>query len=353
MLRRRCWAAPERRGAPLTQHRARLARWLAHGLAYGLLGLPLAFVALPLYVQLPNHYASEFGIPLATLGALLLGARLLDALADPLIGRWADGWLAHSARACAGGRRPGRLLLAVGFRGAVLPAGRRVPPCWSGAPALLAVTYLSYSVLACCTRPGAHGWAATRPACAHRRLARRPGAGGRAGGQRAAGAGRPVGDQCRVRIGRWMLGLALLAGGAAAAGWCRSGQALQPAAAAAHPGLSCACWRSTWSTAWPARCRPRWCCSSSATGCRRRPSSRCSWPATSPPGRCHAAVGAGRGALRPAALLAGRHGAGHRHLRLGGALGAGDVLAFTPWCAWPAAWRWAPTWRCPARCWPA
>jgi hypothetical protein len=27
-----------------------------------LLGLPLAFVALPLYVQLPNHYASEFGI---------------------------------------------------------------------------------------------------------------------------------------------------------------------------------------------------------------------------------------------------------------------------------------------------
>ena len=28
-----------------------------HGLAYGGLGLPLAFVALPLYVVLPNHYA--------------------------------------------------------------------------------------------------------------------------------------------------------------------------------------------------------------------------------------------------------------------------------------------------------
>ena len=38
------------------------------GLAYGLLGLPLAFVALPLYVLLPNHYAREFGMPLATLG---------------------------------------------------------------------------------------------------------------------------------------------------------------------------------------------------------------------------------------------------------------------------------------------
>jgi Na+/melibiose symporter-like transporter len=45
------------------------------GLAYGALGLPLAFVALPLYVVLPNHYASAFGVPLAALGALLLGAR--------------------------------------------------------------------------------------------------------------------------------------------------------------------------------------------------------------------------------------------------------------------------------------
>jgi GPH family glycoside/pentoside/hexuronide:cation symporter len=30
-------------------------------------------VALPLYVMLPNHYAREFGVPLATLGAVLLG----------------------------------------------------------------------------------------------------------------------------------------------------------------------------------------------------------------------------------------------------------------------------------------
>ena len=32
-----------------------------------LLGLPLAFVSLPLYVLLPHHYAREFGLPLATL----------------------------------------------------------------------------------------------------------------------------------------------------------------------------------------------------------------------------------------------------------------------------------------------
>ena len=45
------------------------------GLSYGLLGFPLAFCALPLYVMLPNLYAREFGVPLAALGAVLLGAR--------------------------------------------------------------------------------------------------------------------------------------------------------------------------------------------------------------------------------------------------------------------------------------
>lgn len=60
------------------------------GLRYGLMGLPLAFVALPLYVLLPNHYAREFGVPLASLGAVLLGVRLLDTVVDPLLGRWAD-----------------------------------------------------------------------------------------------------------------------------------------------------------------------------------------------------------------------------------------------------------------------
>ena len=37
-----------------------------NGLAYGMLGLPLAFVALPLYVILPNHYSREFGVSLLT-----------------------------------------------------------------------------------------------------------------------------------------------------------------------------------------------------------------------------------------------------------------------------------------------
>jgi GPH family glycoside/pentoside/hexuronide:cation symporter len=120
----------------------------AQGLAYGGLGLPLAFVALPLYVVLPNHYASEFGIPLATLGALLLGARLLDALADPLIGRWADGWLAHSARRVLVAAILAGLLLAVGFRGLFFPPVDSGTALLVWCAALLALTYLSYSVLA-------------------------------------------------------------------------------------------------------------------------------------------------------------------------------------------------------------
>jgi glycoside/pentoside/hexuronide:cation symporter, GPH family len=58
--------------------------------AYALLGLPLAFFALPLYLHLPTLYSEHVGLPLATIGAVLLGARLLDAVLDPLIGRWCE-----------------------------------------------------------------------------------------------------------------------------------------------------------------------------------------------------------------------------------------------------------------------
>jgi Na+/melibiose symporter-like transporter len=120
--------------------------WL-QGLQYGALGLPLAFVALPLYVVLPNHYASEFGIPLATLGLLLLGTRLLDAFADPWIGRLADGWFAHSAARVLVVAAAAAVVLALGFRGLFFPAvqGRLALLLWCGL--LLAVTYLGYSVL--------------------------------------------------------------------------------------------------------------------------------------------------------------------------------------------------------------
>ena len=67
------------------------------GLAYGALGLPLAFVALPLYVVLPNHYAERFGVPLAALGGVLLAVRALDAVLDPWSGRGMYALLARPA----------------------------------------------------------------------------------------------------------------------------------------------------------------------------------------------------------------------------------------------------------------
>ena len=117
------------------------------GLYYGALGLPLAFVALPLYVVLPNHYASEFGVPLATLGALLLGARLLDAVADPWIGRWVDRWFSHSVARVLLAAVIAAVIAAAGFRGLFFPPTRELTPLLLWCAALLAVTYLSYSVL--------------------------------------------------------------------------------------------------------------------------------------------------------------------------------------------------------------
>ena len=59
-------------------------------LSYGLLGLPLAFAALPIYVHVPRFYAEVAGMELALLGAILLATRLLDAGIDPWLGWLAD-----------------------------------------------------------------------------------------------------------------------------------------------------------------------------------------------------------------------------------------------------------------------
>ena len=59
-------------------------------IAYGLFALPLALLALPVYVQVPQLYSATLGMPLALVGTTLLATRLLDACADPLIGHWMD-----------------------------------------------------------------------------------------------------------------------------------------------------------------------------------------------------------------------------------------------------------------------
>jgi len=123
-----------------------LVGWRA-GLGYGALGLPLAFVALPLYVVLPNHYATHFGVPLAALGGVLLGARLLDAVADPLIGRAADGWLAAGAQRTWWAMAMAAMLLAVGFAALFFPQVSGTPALLAWCAGTLAVTYMGYSVV--------------------------------------------------------------------------------------------------------------------------------------------------------------------------------------------------------------
>lgn len=118
------------------------------GWRYGALGLPLAFVALPLYVSLPAYYAQAFAVPLAQLGALLLFARLVDAALDPFIGRAADAWLS----------RRSWLVPVLGVAGVVMllafaglffpPATVRGPALLAWAGAMLVLGYTAYSVLA-------------------------------------------------------------------------------------------------------------------------------------------------------------------------------------------------------------
>lgn len=79
--------------------------------AYGAMGLPLAFVALPLYVHLPPHMATHWGWSLAFTGLALVAVRLLDAFIDPALGRLSDRLLARSPR---------RLLAAAFLAAAVL-----------------------------------------------------------------------------------------------------------------------------------------------------------------------------------------------------------------------------------------
>ena len=79
------------------------------------MGFPLAFVALPLYVVLPHHYANTYALPLSWIGALLLAARLGDAFIDPWLGRCTDGWFAQASTRVLAWARACSVLLSVGL----------------------------------------------------------------------------------------------------------------------------------------------------------------------------------------------------------------------------------------------
>lgn len=114
---------------------------------YGLLGLPLAFVALPVYVHVPNHYAQQHGMPLALLGAVLLGSRAVDALIDPWLGRMGDALYRRSWKAVWWAAALLALGMAAGFAALFFPPVLSLDALLLWVVVALTLSHVSYSGL--------------------------------------------------------------------------------------------------------------------------------------------------------------------------------------------------------------
>ena len=60
--------------------------------AHGTVGLPMAVYGYPLAIWIPAQYSGGLGLELATVGLILMLARLTDVITDPLIGELSDRW---------------------------------------------------------------------------------------------------------------------------------------------------------------------------------------------------------------------------------------------------------------------
>ena len=122
-----------------------MTRWsLAKLLAYGWFGMPLAMVALPVYVYVPQLYAEHFGLSLTLVGTALLIARVFDAFLDPALGLWIDS--AKTANSYRGFALLAMPFLAIGFVALFHPPefARSLPMSWF-LIALLTV-YIGFSI---------------------------------------------------------------------------------------------------------------------------------------------------------------------------------------------------------------
>lgn len=117
-------------------------------IAYAAPAFAMAVVGIPIYVYLPKLYTDVVGVEMATVGALLLGARVLDAVSDPFVGMLSD-----RTRSALGRRRPwivgGALPLAVAIVCLFDP-----PAAGDGAAAWLGVwVFAVFALWACVTVP--------------------------------------------------------------------------------------------------------------------------------------------------------------------------------------------------------
>ena len=119
-----------------------------HAAAYGLLALPLAFVALPMYVNVPHLYATQYAVPLSLLGMVLLLTRLIDAVTDPFIGRFSDWLYAKSMQAVIGAAFVFSAVLAISFAALFNPPSLGNPSAFALWVAVcVTACHLCYSVL--------------------------------------------------------------------------------------------------------------------------------------------------------------------------------------------------------------
>jgi Na+/melibiose symporter-like transporter len=95
---------------------------------YGLFAFPLAMAALPIYLHAPRFYVETTALGLGAVGLLFGLARLVDAVADPLLGVLVDRRLAARGRRWA---LPLALpLLALGMVALFHPPASATPAAW-------------------------------------------------------------------------------------------------------------------------------------------------------------------------------------------------------------------------------
>ena len=96
--------------------------------AYALFGAVLSAAGLPIYMYAPKFFADNYGVSLATLGAVLFGLRLFDVVQDPAL-----GWVAERLRAARGvAVAAGAGLLALSMIGLFAVAPPVAPAWWFG-----------------------------------------------------------------------------------------------------------------------------------------------------------------------------------------------------------------------------
>jgi glycoside/pentoside/hexuronide:cation symporter, GPH family len=114
-------------------------------LRYSLLGIPLAFAGLPIYVHIPHIYATNFGMNLALVGVILLAVRFIDAFQDPLIGVLSDRTRTSRRTIILAAALP----LMLGFVGLFNPPALIQASGWLAGwlAAMLLVVYTAFSVM--------------------------------------------------------------------------------------------------------------------------------------------------------------------------------------------------------------